>query len=168
MGTALITTTSALGKSSVYNRIKYNDGDDDRALYHSVGYTAGSGEFHFSNELYLKLLLLLGNIVSQQQKEEWGQGFRNRREVIRKVLAAVGLSPKLAYHHVKREVFVVPLASNAEKFLRGEENHLDYYDQPVNLLFDCFRRRWLLPRAKRNNSYLNFRPESLQLWGEDG
>lgn len=166
---ALITTTSALGKSSVYNRIKYNDGDDDRVLYHSVGYTAGSGEFHFSNELYSEIASFAREHCEPTAKrEEWGQGFRNRREVIRKVLAAVGLSPKLAYHHVKREVFVVPLASNAEKFLRGEENHLDYYDQPVNLLFDCFRRRWLLPRAKRNNSYLNFRPESLQLWGEGG
>jgi len=124
---ALITTTSALGKSSVYNRIKYNDGDDDRVLYHSVGYTAGSGEFHFSNELYSEIASFAREHCEPTAKrEEWGQGFRNRREVIRKVLAAVGLSPKLAYHHVKREVFVVPLASNAEKFLRGEENHLDY------------------------------------------
>jgi len=69
---ALITTTSALGKSSVYNRIKYNDGDDDRVLYHSVGYTAGSGEFHFSNELYSEIASFARNIVSQQQKERSG------------------------------------------------------------------------------------------------
>lgn len=162
---ALVTTTSALGRSSIYSRIKYND----RVLYHSVGYTAGSGDFHFSNELYSEIASFAREHCNPTAKrKEWGKGFRNRREVIRKVLSAVGLSPKLAYHHVKREVFVVPLASNAEKFLRGEENKLNYFDQPVNLLFDFFRRRWLLPRAERDNRYLNFSPESLRLWAEGG
>jgi hypothetical protein len=45
---AMITTTSALGRSSVYNRIRL----DGRQLYQSVGFTRGSGEFHFSNGLY--------------------------------------------------------------------------------------------------------------------
>lgn len=42
---ALITTASALGRSSVYNRLCFGD----RLLYESVGFTKGSGEFHFSN-----------------------------------------------------------------------------------------------------------------------
>ena len=45
---ALITTTSALGRSSIYNRIRYQD----RTVFNRVGYTQGSGDFHFSNGLY--------------------------------------------------------------------------------------------------------------------
>jgi hypothetical protein len=45
---AMITTTSALGRSSIYNRLTF----DGRTLYNRAGQTAGSGEFHFSNGLY--------------------------------------------------------------------------------------------------------------------
>ena len=48
---AMLTTTSALGRSSVYNRLRF----DDRLLYRSVGFTKGSGEFHFSNGLYSEI-----------------------------------------------------------------------------------------------------------------
>jgi len=47
----LVTTTSALGRSSIYNRLKYKN----RNLFQRVGFTAGSGEFHFSNGLYSEL-----------------------------------------------------------------------------------------------------------------
>ncbi len=40
---ALITTTSALGRSSIYNRVKYRK----RLVMESVGFTSGWGEFHF-------------------------------------------------------------------------------------------------------------------------
>jgi hypothetical protein len=36
---ALVTTTSALGRSSIYNRLRY----DERPLYYRVGFTQGSG-----------------------------------------------------------------------------------------------------------------------------
>ena len=49
---ALVTTTSALGRSSLYNRLSY----DGRRLYERVGWTRGSGEFHFSNGLYADLV----------------------------------------------------------------------------------------------------------------
>jgi hypothetical protein len=45
---ALLTTTSALGRSSMYNRLRYQD----EPVFQSVGFTQGSGEFHFSNGFY--------------------------------------------------------------------------------------------------------------------
>jgi Domain of unknown function (DUF4338) len=45
---ALITTMSALGRSSIYNRLRLSE----RVLFKSIGYSEGSGEFHFSNGLY--------------------------------------------------------------------------------------------------------------------
>ena len=45
---AIITTTSALGRSSIYNRLRFRD----RLLFVPTGFTIGSGEFHFANGLY--------------------------------------------------------------------------------------------------------------------
>src|SRR5690606_18661658 len=42
---AMLTTSSALGRSSIYNRLRYQG----QLVYRSVGYTRGSGEFHFTH-----------------------------------------------------------------------------------------------------------------------
>jgi len=158
---AMITTTSALGRSSIYNRLKYRD----RLLFQSVGFTSGSGDFHFSNGIYEELVQFAKeHCRPTAKKEEWGKGFRNRREVIRKVLSELGLSWKLAFHQVRREIFVVPLARNTQAFLKGEDLELGHYDQPAAEIFEWFRERWLLPRAERDRRYRDFNPESWRLW----
>src|SRR5262249_13861429 len=50
----LITTTSALGRSSIYNRIAING----RPVFRAIGFTEGFGHFQFSNGLYGELLNL--------------------------------------------------------------------------------------------------------------
>jgi hypothetical protein len=86
---ALLTTTSALGRSSLYNRLNYSG----RRLYQRVGTTAGSGELHFSNGLYAELIAYAQQYCRPTAKHTaWGNGWRNRREVIRRVLADLGLS----------------------------------------------------------------------------
>lgn len=141
---AMITTTSALGRSSIYNRLKYDD-----EVFQSVGFTTGSGDFHFSNGIYGELTRFAKDYCEPSaKKEEWGTGFRNRREVIRKVLAALGLSYQLAYHQIHREIFVIPLAVNTSQLLRGKDNVLDMYERSVDYLFDWYRKRWLLPRSQ--------------------
>jgi hypothetical protein len=158
---ALITTTSALGRSSIYNRVKYAD----RILFHSVGFTQGSGDFHFSNGLYDTISSFAERYCEPTaKKDRWGGGFRNRREVVRKVLSKIGLSPEWIYHGVRREVYAVPLAANTRQFLRGEDKKLLYFDQPADDLFRWFRERWLLPRARRDFRYREFVPSSYRLW----
>lgn len=158
---ALITTTSALGRSSLYNRIRYQG----RLIFQSVGFTRGSGEFHFTNGLYKVMAEFARQHTTPTAKHErWGAGFRNRREVVKKCLRALGLSTEWLYHGVRREVFVVPLAENTREFLRGEETTLRPYDQPATSLFAWFRERWLLPRAARDQRYREFDPESYRLW----
>jgi len=158
---ALVTTTSALGRSSIYNRLKY----DGRLLFESVGFTRGSGDFHFSNGLYHMISQYVNRYCEPTAKDErWGKGFRNRREVIRKCLAKVGLPNQWAFHGVQREVFVAPLARNARQFLRNEHSRLVWYHQSIEDLFNFFRERWLLPRAQWDKRYLEFCPESYRLW----
>jgi len=163
---ALITTTSALGRSSIYNRLKY----DGRLLYHSVGFTRGSGEFHFSNGLYGVISEYAVRYCEPTAKQErWGYGFRSRREVIKKCLAKVGLSSQWLYHGIQREIFVIPLARNTREFLKGEHSRLLWCDQPARDLFAFFRERWLLPRSLWDKRYKTWRPGEWSLWmGTEG
>ena len=159
---ALVTTLSALGRSSVYNRIKYHD----RLLYHPLGFSQGSGEFQFSNGLYHAISSYANRYCSSSAKNEsWGSGFRNRREVVRKCLMKIKLSPDaLMYHGIAREVFAVPLAANSREFLCGENERLRWYHQSGSDLFEWFRERWLLPQAQRDRTFEDFEPQSLRLW----
>jgi hypothetical protein len=158
---ALLTTTSALGRSSLYNRLMFQG----EPVFRSLGYTQGSGEFHFSNGFYGDLRALAEAYCDASAKHvRWGNGFRNRRELVRKVLPLLGLSRELVYHGVQREIFAAPLASNTNAFLRGEQQRLRPFNRTAAELFAWFRERWLLPRAARDGSYRDFEAESYRLW----
>jgi hypothetical protein len=158
---ALVTTTSALGRSSLYNRVVY----DKRTLFESIGFTQGSGEFHFSNGLYADIRRFAeAHCTASAKQDRWGTGFRSRREVIRKTLIALGLSGDWLYHGLEREIFVVPMASNTRKFLKGDAQRLRWHHASAADLGEWYRNRWMVPRAQRDNSYLTFEPDSLRLW----
>jgi hypothetical protein len=158
---ALVTTTSALGRSSLYNRLRYVG----EPVFHGVGFTRGSGDFHFSNGFYDDLRkFAVEHCEATAKHTRWGDGFRNRRELVRKALPLLGLSRELVYHGVPREIFVAPLASNSAAFLRGEHDRLRSYGRTIEELFQWFRERWLLPRAARDDRYRAFDPESYRLW----
>ncbi len=158
---ALITTTSALGRSSLYNRLKFRD----RPLYYHCGYTMGSGEFHFSNGLYRAISAFVrANATPTAKQERWGNGFRNRREVIRKCLIELGLPRDLLYHGVQREIFALPLAHNTREYLRDEALALQPFSQTTEELYQWFQERWMLPRASRDSTYLAYKRSAFALW----
>lgn len=156
-----ITTASALGRSSIYNRLTFRN----RKLFHKVGFTQGSGEFHFANGLYAALSDYAERHCDATAKHSlWGTGFRNRREIIKKCLPKLGLSSEWLYHGVKREIFVIPLAENTRQILRGEESQPVWYDQSADGLFEWFRERWLLGRVQWDMRYLEFDADSYRIW----
>jgi hypothetical protein len=158
---AAITTTSALGRSSIYNRLSFHK----RPLYYRVGFTRGSGEFQFTNGLYAGISKFSGQHCEPTgKKEKWGTGFRNRREVVKKCLMKIGISQDWLYHGIEREIFVIPLAKNSREFLRGEHKRLQWFGQSAADIFSFFRERWLLPRSQRDSSYKDFRNNEWQIW----
>jgi hypothetical protein len=158
---AMITTTSALGKSSIYNRVRFRD----RLLFHSVGFTSGSGDFPYMNGIYDELWSLVSHsCMPTAKRPEWGSGFRNRREVLLKALKLLGLPQNLIYHGIGREIFVAPLAENAQAFLRCETEELQPLDLPFHELAEWWKQRWALPRATRDESFRSFRRETWRLW----
>jgi hypothetical protein len=158
---ALVTTSSALGRSSVYNRLSVHD----RKVFEPIGYTGGSGDFHFANGLYESLKTFADKHAEPSfRNAKWGTGFRNRRELIKKCLPLLGLSSEWIYHGIRREMFAVALASNSREFLKGSHQRLLWFNDSASELGDAFRERWLLPRAKWDQRFRDWRRQEYRLW----
>jgi len=161
----LVTTTSALGRSSIYNRLRVNG----QRYWVSLGFTQGSGEFHFANGVYDLMRYYVEAYCEPTAKHQaWGDGFRNRREVVRKCLSSLGLSADLIYHGIRRELFAAPLGRETLRFLRGEVQRPCFYDWPLSRLFEIFADRWLLGRAERMPQYREYSREQYRLWPRRG
>lgn len=162
---ALITTSSALGRSSIYNRVRRSDGS---LSMRSVGYTRGSGDFHFSGDLYDDLVKLAAEYTEAgvtDRNAAWGTGFRNRREVVHRALPHLGLNARnLRVHGVQREVFLTELADNSLSWLRGQDKKLEWITQPTSSIGAWWRTRWALPRSESTVGWRDFDPSTWQLW----
>ena len=154
---ALVTATSALGRSSIYNRLKFDNID----VFQPVGFTEGYGHFHLANGTYASLreyLALLGD--DEVNRFKFGSGPNYRIRVVRKALEYLDLPSGLLRHGIRRAVYVGPLAKNTSAFLRGDDERLQWYGRPLHDVVEAWRERWLLPRASRDASYQRFDKES--------
>ena len=155
-----ITTTSAYGRSSMYDRIKIPEGSE----YIHAGWTSGSGEFQFLNGSYQKLYNFANNLEVSGKKKEWGTGIRNRRVAVSSVLRNVGLSQDLLYHGIKREIFIVPFGENWKEYLLGQDKRLRLFKKKeVKDISEYMISRWILPRAERRTDYVYFKRQQYSL-----
>ena len=160
---ALITVTSALGRSSVYNRLRYKE----RYLLKSHGYTKGFGHFHFSPTLYADLLEVAKEHPNYAGTE-FGAGANWKIRTLRQALTLLGVSNNYMQHGLTREVFLGELASNSMSFLRGETNELDYHFASIEEITEFWKERWLLPRSELKLGISEFNSEKLRISHEIG
>lgn len=154
----LVTTTSALGRSSLFNRLKYRK----RLLYRPIGYTEGFGHFQFSDSLFAELCDLLrsdGGIPDY----EYGGGPNWRLRTIRQALKKLSIEDDLLRHGVQRQVFLAPLAINWKQYLRGEADAPRWYRLHLHEMAAFYRRRWAVPRSQRDDSYRDVSREGMRL-----
>lgn len=142
---ACIFTTSLYGKSSQYNRIRFND----NTLYNHIGETKGYGTLHLTDETFnamRELLVHKGISVTNR----FGDGPIWRMRVIRTAADILGFDADfLLKHSFQRAIYVTPLATNYKEFLQGKSQQLDYCNYPLSSLIQYWRNRWLINR--RNN-----------------
>jgi hypothetical protein len=155
---AMVTTTSALGRSSVYNRLTY----DGELAFIPVGYTAGYGHFHFSDSLFQDLVTF-NRELGLEVGSAYGQGANYRIRVLRTALSKLGLPPAALKHGIERQVFVAPVATNWRSFLLGEDSHIDQIRRPGTSLGRYWRSRWAVGRGERNPAFRAFDPQTLRL-----
>lgn len=162
---AMVTTTSALGRSSVYNRLKRRDGS---YALEAVGYTRGTGDFQFSGSIYDQLNKVAHDTLGEgatHRHPNWGSGFRNRREVVQRALKRLGLSPtNFRMHGVQRQVFVTETAHNSREWLRTGVGQLTWRSESTREISEWWSERWAKPRAKTQGDWRQFERTSWTLW----
>ena len=142
---ACIFTTSLYGKSSQYNRIKF----DGRLLYVPIGRTKGYGTLHLTNETFYAMRELI-NARNILVPNRFGDGPVWRMRVIRTACEMLRIDPDfLLRHSFQRNIYAIPLARNFRPFLQGVHTRLNYFDYPMSSLVEFWRERWL-SRRKSN------------------
>lgn len=149
-----VTTTSAFGRSSIYNRLKHKD----TLLAERLGYTKGYGTIHLETiypeiEEFLKQqnLFLSGG---------FGKGPRVRWQNIANAFKLLGIPSKYSKHGVRREVFVFKHASNIQ-----EVSQFNAIPQVIEFessdLSEFWLERWCLPRSERDKTWLSKNGKSI-------
>lgn len=147
----LVTTSSALGRSSVYNRLKL----DGQKIFTSIGFTDGWGHFHISDSLFGDMRRFLRRKRDEYAKNyKYGDGPNWKLRAVRKTLSLLGMNPDLLRHGICREVFVASLATNAQQYLSRKHKRVRYSALPsVSEIGRRAVERWVLPRSLRRPEY---------------
>ncbi len=165
----LVTVTSALGRSSMYNRLKLYADNRDPARHppalelFNVGSTTGFGHFQISNDLFSRLRTVLKEDDHRYvDGYKFGGGPNWRIRVLRAGLEAVGLNPdKVLRHGIQREVYVMPIAANAREFLVGNDDSLIFNHMSIEEISGLAKARWVVPRSERRPEYRGFQRDQL-------
>lgn len=146
-----VTTSSSMGRSSVYNRLRL----DGVQYFEPIGYTRGWGHFHIPEDLFLELRDYLRGIGHEYaDQHRFGQGPNWRLRTTRAALEALGFRDEPLRHGIRRQVFVCNLASNAANILRTGKGSPDLSGLlTVRQIADLALKRWILPRASRRLEY---------------
>ena len=157
-----IFTTSLYGKSSQYNRLKYND----ELLYKPIGATKGFGTLHLSEETIEKMQEYLKS-KKVFVTNKFGDGPSWTMRVINRAGEMLGFDPDLLLKHsFKRNIYFIPLAKNWKEFLNDENKRPLYYNYTKKELVNFWRERWLENR-KRNidiiTNVVNFTPNDFTI-----
>ena len=150
----VVTLTSALGRSSVYNRLNL----DGESIFKKIGMTEGWGHFHVSNEIFIKIVKYLREIGdSVVESYSFGGGPNWKIRIIKRALKKLGMHEMLMRHGFLREVYICEMANNSLSVLLEEEIIPDYtHLKTVEHMSTLAINRWVIPRSKRNDSFKNY------------
>lgn len=146
-----VTTSSSMGRSSLYNRLKL----DGVRYYESIGYTVGWGHFHITDDLFAQMreyLRLLEHPYADRHR--FGEGPNWRLRTIRAALRQLGINESVLRHGIQREVFFCQFAENSRKILATGKGRPDLSTlKTVDEISELARTRWIEPRAQRFADY---------------
>lgn len=160
-----VTTSSALGRSSVYNRLKLGGVE----YFKPIGFTGGWGHFHIPDELFSDLRAYLRDIGhGYADLHRFGHGPNWRLRTMRVALSSLGFREDMLKHGVQREVFICELASNAVSLLtkgKGRPNISSLKN--AREVADLALQRWIIPRSLRRPEFRSWKASDVEaLFGE--
>lgn len=145
-----VTTSSSMGRSSTYNRLRLGGS----SYFDAIGFTEGWGHFHINDALFDRFRAFLrARNHGYADRHMFGQGPNWRLRTIRAALGALGYNENVLRHGIRRQVFLARLASNAFELLRDGGGKPDLSDlRRVEEISDLALRRWIVPRAERDGT----------------
>ena len=155
----MVTTSSSLGRSSVYNRLRL----DGVTYFESVGFTSGYGHFHVDQSLFEEMRAYLKRRRHPYcGNNRFGNGPNWKLRAIRASLGLLGMDHDLLHHGINREVFICRLAKNADRILRGENKRPNFNGLLSVDEVSCLAlERWVCPRALRQPEFSRWRREDI-------
>ena len=155
----LLTTTSAFGRSSMYNRVSY----PGRSIAEKLGYTTGYGSIRLNSfkDIYPDIKKFLRD---EGYGDRMGFGKGGPKEVwrnITQVIQMLGINDNGLKHGINREAWAISLASNAWEYLGGADPEPYYHQEKFAELTDWWKTRWLLPRAERKTDWRHWQKDLL-------
>lgn len=144
-----ITTASALGRSSIYNRLRFGD----HLLAKPLGYTLGFGTLHLES-LYPEMVAWL-KATGRHVPAGFGNGPKVRWQNIMRTLIDLKIPHEYLEHGIRREVFLFELVDNLlEVCQSGATAATSNFDDAA--WADFWKQRWCLPRAARDPQWFEF------------
>ena len=147
-----ITTTSAFGKGTIYERLGFNGEKSNEFL----GYTTGSGTFHLSEKNYQLLINYLDSL-GYETKRGYGTGPSRKLHLINNAFRELGIA-KFSNHGIKRGFYLFSNVSNLNKVITSNDKP-DWYDRPFEDLAQYWKKRWCIPRSDRIKKWKSFDQE---------
>lgn len=144
-----ITTTGAYGKSSIYNRLKYND----EHVAKFIGYSTGSGSFHIPNVFFEELLQFLESKDVDTQRG-YGSGPSRKMRLISTALTYLGFENGVN-HGIKRAVYLFPSVANLQDVINQDAAPI-WYKRSVDDMTDYWKNHWALKRIDKDKTFLSF------------
>lgn len=143
----VVTTTSALGRSSLYNRLRLST--CPRTEFRRIGFTEGWGHFSVSDDLFMRLRR---HLISEDHKyangHSFGTGPNWRLRTIRAAMKSLGVDDGLLKHGIQREVFAAELSpTSCEQLRTGVQGSA--IRPTVREISEVAIDRWIRPRYER-------------------
>jgi hypothetical protein len=154
-----VTTTSSMGRSSVYNRLQLAGVQ----YMTSIGYTVGWGHFHIPDHLFEQIRdYLRAKKDPYAGNHQFGDGPNWRLRTIRKAFSELNINESLLRHGIQREVFLCTFGPNALEILKTGKGKLNAAGlKTVSEISDLARERWMVPRAMRRLEYREWKREDI-------
>ena len=144
-----ITTTSAFGKSSMYDRLTY----DGKKVAIMIGHTKGMGTFQFSDYITRGLYGVLQR-RDINTSTTYGNGPSKKIKLLREALNYMGLRG-FHSHGIRREVYLLTLVKNLERVIHDGMKPR-WYNRTFSDLEEYWKERWALPRSNRMSEWKEF------------
>lgn len=138
-----ITTASAFGRSSIYNRLR----SPERLLAKPLGFTQGFGTLHLEG-VYPKMVQWLLS-ANKHTPAGFGNGPKVRWQNICNTLVGLRLPMKHLEHGIQRQVFLFELVNNFLDVCRNEVTP-DPISFDDDVWSEYWLNRWALPRAAKD------------------